>query len=267
MGEEMASALLRAAYAYDRLRAYPPEVAGRIATAIGHAMAARGEEPVLLELGVGTGRIALPLIARGYRYLALDCDPAMLEVFQKKAAGVMRKVRLLLADAREIPLPDESVHGVIAVHLWHLLPDWPKALAEALRVLKPSGVLLEGWERVEAEPECRLQERWRELVAEEGVLVERGLHGRRMAEVEEALRRLGLRPRTREVVAWREERTPREALEALAYRLYSFTKGVPEEAHARAMERLWAWAEAELGDLDRPFSVEKRFFLRSTRLS
>jgi hypothetical protein len=116
-------------------------------------------------------------------------------------------------------------------------------------------------------PECRLQERWRELVAEEGVLVERGLHGRRMAEVEEALRRLGLRPRTREVVAWREERTPREALEALAYRLYSFTKGVPEEVHARAMERLWAWAEAELGDLDRPFSVEKRFFLRSTRLS
>jgi SAM-dependent methyltransferase len=138
MGEEMASALLRAAYAYDRLRAYPPEVAGRIATAIGHAVAARGEEPVLLELGVGTGRIALPLIARGYRYLALDCDPAMLEVFQKKAAGVMRKVRLLLADAREIPLPDESVHGVIAVHLWHLLPDWPKALAEALRVLKPA---------------------------------------------------------------------------------------------------------------------------------
>jgi SAM-dependent methyltransferase len=151
MGEEMASALLRAAYAYDRLRAYPPEVAGRIATAIGHAVAARGEEPVLLELGVGTGRIALPLIARGYRYLALDCDPAMLEVFQKKAAGVMRKVRLLLADAREIPLPDESVHGVIAVHLWHLLPDWPRALAEALRVLKPSGVLLEGWERVEAQ--------------------------------------------------------------------------------------------------------------------
>ncbi|WP_448569034.1 class I SAM-dependent methyltransferase [Thermus sp.] len=263
----MASALTRAAYAYDRLRAYPPEVAGRIATAIGHALAGRGEEPVLLELGVGTGRIALPLIARGYRYIALDCDPAMLEVFQKKAAGVMRKVRLLLADAREVPLPEGSVHGVIAVHLWHHIPDWPRALAEALRVLKPSGVLLEGFERVAAEPECRIQERWRELVAEEGVLVERGVHGKRLAQVEEALRRLGLRPKTREVVAWREERTPREALEALAYRLYSFTKGVPEEAHARAMERLWAWAETEFGDLDCPFPVEKRFFLRTTRLS
>ncbi|KOX91255.1 hypothetical protein BVI061214_00030 [Thermus aquaticus] len=104
-------------------------------------------------------------------------------------------------------------------------------------------------------------------MAEEGVLVERGLHGRRMAEVEEALRRLGLRPRTRGVGAGGEEPTPGGALGARPYRLYSFTKGVPEEAHARAMERLWAWAEAELGDLDRPFSVEKRFFLRSTRLS
>nr|WP_244880541.1 hypothetical protein [Thermus parvatiensis] len=65
---------------------------------------------------------------------------------------------------------------------------------------------------------------------------------------------------------WREERTPREALEALSERLYSFTQGLPEPVHARVMERLWAWAEAELGDLDRPFPVEKRFLLRVSRL-
>uniref|UniRef100_A0A7C2C4C4 Class I SAM-dependent methyltransferase n=1 Tax=Thermus islandicus TaxID=540988 RepID=A0A7C2C4C4_9DEIN len=263
----MSSALTRVAYAYDRLRAYPPEVAGRIATGIANALQAKGEEPTLLELGVGTGRIALPLIARGYRYIALDNNPAMLEVFRQKAAGVMRKVRLFLADARAIPLPAEEVHGVIVVHLWHLLPDWPRALAEALRVLKPGGALLEGWDRVEAEAECRLQARWQALVAEEGFPVARGVHGRRLAEVEEALRRLGLRPRTREVVAWREERTPREALEALGERLYSFTQGVPEEVHERAMARLAVWAEAEFGDLDRPFPVEKRFYLRVSRLT
>lgn len=263
----MSSALTRVAYAYDRLRAYPPEVVGRIATGIANALQARGEEPTLLELGVGTGRIALPLIARGYRYIALDSNPAMLEVFRQKAAGVMRKVRLLLADARDIPLPAEEVHGVIVVHLWHLLPDWPRALAEALRVLKPGGALLEGWDQVEAEAECRLQARWQALVAEEGFSVARGVHRRRLAEVEEALRRLGLRPKTREVVAWREERTPREALEALRERLYSFTQGVPEEVHERAMARLALWAEAEFGDLDRPFPVEKRFFLRVSRLT
>jgi ubiquinone/menaquinone biosynthesis C-methylase UbiE len=140
----MSSALLRAAYAYDRLRAHPPEVAGQIATAMASAVHPKGEEPVFLELGVGTGRIALPLIARGYRYIALDADAAMLEVFRQKIAGVDRKVQVVQADARAIPLPDESVHGVIVVHLWHLVPDWPKVLAEAIRVLKPGGALLEG---------------------------------------------------------------------------------------------------------------------------
>ena len=135
----MSSALLRVAYAYDRLRAHPPEVAGQIATAMASAVHPKGEEPVFLELGVGTGRIALPLIARGYRYIALDADAAMLEVFRQKIAGVDRKVQVVQADARAIPLPDESVHGVIVVHLWHLVPDWPKVLAEAIRVLKPLG--------------------------------------------------------------------------------------------------------------------------------
>ncbi|MFN3178638.1 MAG: class I SAM-dependent methyltransferase [Thermus sp.] len=263
----MPKASVRMAYAYDRLRAYPPEVAGRIATAIGNALGVRGEEAVLLELGVGTGRIALPLIARGYRYLALDKDPAMLEVFRQKVAGVMRKVRLLEADARAIPLPDESVHGVIVVHLWHLLPDWPKALAEALRVLKPGGVLLEGWDEMEAEEERGIQERWRSLVEAEGVRVERGLHKRRLQEVEEALRRLGLKPKAREVVRWQEARTLRQALEALEERLYSFTQLVPEEVHGRIMPRLWAWAQGEFGDLDRPFSLERSFSLRATRMA
>lgn len=263
----MPKASIRAAYAYDRLRAYPPEVAGRIATAMGNALGVRGEEAVLLELGVGTGRIALPLIARGYRYLALDKDPAMLEVFRQKVAGVMRKVRLLEADARAIPLPDESVHGVIVVHLWHLLPDWPKALAEALRVLKPGGVLLEGWDEMEAEEERAIQERWRSLVEAEGVRVERGLHKRRLQEVEEALRRLGLKPKAREVVRWQEARTLRQALEALEERLYSFTQLVPEEVHGRIMPRLWAWVQGEFGDLDRPFTLERSFTLRATRMA
>ena len=96
--------------------------------------------------------------------------------------------------------------------------------------------------------------------------VERGLHQRRLAEVEEALKRLGLRPKARQVVVWREERTVREALEALEERLYSFTQAVPEAVHAKVMPRLRAWAEAEFGGLDRSFTLQKSFFLRVTRL-
>ena len=42
------------------------------------ALAARTQGPVL-ELGVGTGRLAVPLAAAGYRVIGVDRDAAMLE--------------------------------------------------------------------------------------------------------------------------------------------------------------------------------------------
>ncbi len=256
----------RVAYAYDRARAHPPEVSGQVAGAMAGEVSGV-EDPVFLELGVGTGRIALPLIARGYRYLALDTSPAMLDVFRQKVAGVTRKVRILQADARDIPLEDESVDAVVVVHLWHLLEDWPRALAEALRVLRPGGVLLEGWDEAEASEDFRVQEAWRRFVAEEGVKVERGRHRRRLGQVEAALKELGLAPRTGVVARWTEERSLRQSLENIQERLYSFTWTVPEEVHHRAVVQLWAWAEAEYGDLDRTFPIPWRFVLRVTRLA
>lgn len=254
---------LRLAYAYDRFRALPPEALGQIATAIAQALP---EEGAVLELGAGTGRLALPLIARGLWYIGLEADPVRLQVFQEKVRGVTRRVRLLQAEAVRIPLEGEEVHGVLAVDLWHRLPDWPRALAEALRVLRPGGVLLEGWEGAEGEEDWALQERWRALARAEGYPLERGRRRRRLEEVEGALRRLGLEPRTQEVARWPETHPLRERLEALEARVYSFTHLLPEEVHRRVMERLWAWAEAEWGSLDRPIPLVRSFALRTTPL-
>ncbi len=254
---------LRLAYAYDRFRSLPPEALGQIATAMAQVLP---EEGVVLELGAGTGRLALPLIARGLWYIGLEADPHKLKLLQEKVRGVTRKVRLLQAEPVRIPLEAEEVHGVLAVDLWHRLPDWPRALAEALRVLKPGGVLLEGWEGVEGEEDWALQEKWRALAQEEGYPVERGVRQRRLLEVEKALKRLGLKPEAREVARWSETHPLRECLEALEARVYSFTELLPEEVHRRVMGRLWAWAEAEWGSLDRPIPRVRSFTLRFTPL-
>ncbi len=257
----------RVAYAYDRTRYHPPEVSGRIATAIIAPVEERFREPVFLELGVGTGRVGVPIIARGYRFVGVDVSPAMLDVMRYKIAGVARKVRLVEADARELPFAKDSFHAVIGVHLWHLIPDWQRALLEALRVLAPGGYLFEGWDVSTGESEdWRIQERWREILAELGHDLQRGAHTRRLEEVERALTQLGLAPETRAVAEWVEERTPRQSMEILEERLYSFTWNVPSEVFHDSIERLWAWVRETYPDLDEPYPIPWKFMLRSTQL-
>jgi len=97
-----------------------------------------------------------------------------------------------------------------------------------------------------------------------GFELKRGRHQKRLAEVERALVKLGLKPETELVAEWVEERTPRQSLEALAERLYSYTRQVPPEVFAPAIKELFEWASAEYGDLDKPYPLKWKFYLRRT---
>ncbi|RDI96388.1 class I SAM-dependent methyltransferase [Meiothermus sp. QL-1] len=263
----MASHFSRVAFTYDRTRYHPPEVSGRIATAITAPVEKFFRDPLFLELGAGTGRIAVPIIARGYRYIALDNNPAMLEVLRQKVAGVARKARLVEADACELPFERHSLHAVIAVHFWHLLDCWQEALRESLRVLRPGGFLFEGWDQGDGESEdWRIQQKWQEILARMGYRLVRGRHQARLAEVERELLRRQLEPRTRVVAEWVEMRSPRTSLEMLSERIYSFTWAVPEEVFRPSIAELLAWASDVYSNLDAEYPVRWKFLVRTTRL-
>ncbi|MER3418842.1 MAG: class I SAM-dependent methyltransferase, partial [Chloroflexota bacterium] len=53
------------------------------------ALAARSGGPIL-ELGVGSGRLAIPLAAAGYDVVGIDTDPAMLARARLRTAGAGR---------------------------------------------------------------------------------------------------------------------------------------------------------------------------------
>ncbi len=130
----------RAAEYYDATRALPADSMDELSGLLAAELA--GRQPCL-EIGVGTGRIALPLRDRGIRLAGLDISAGMLRRLAVNA-GDRGPVPLLQADATRPPLAAGSFGGVLAVHVLHLMQDWRVAVDEALRVLRPGGVLIAG---------------------------------------------------------------------------------------------------------------------------
>ena len=103
------------------------------------ALAARAGSPIL-ELGAGTGRLAVPLAEAGYMVTGVDVDPAMLARARARAApagrSVARRIRLVEGDLRKLELPDAGTYRLafIALNTLLLLGD-RASQAAALRAL------------------------------------------------------------------------------------------------------------------------------------
>jgi SAM-dependent methyltransferase len=94
-----------------------------------------------LDLGTGTGTIALGLAARGASVTALDPAPEMLAQVAARAKDAGVSIRAIEGKAESTDLPDASHDLVIAGQCWHWF-DRPRAAAEARRILRPGGALM-----------------------------------------------------------------------------------------------------------------------------
>jgi SAM-dependent methyltransferase len=88
------------------------------------ALAARADGPVL-ELAVGTGRLAVPLAEAGYRVTGVDLDPAMLDRARRHADraqhGAVERLTFVEADLVGLRLPDAGTFGLAFIALNSLL--------------------------------------------------------------------------------------------------------------------------------------------------
>jgi len=95
----------------------------------------------VVELAVGTGRIAIPVARAGVHVIGVDSSPAMLAVAREAAddAGVGEQLDLRLGDLREPPV-SERVPLVVCPFrsLLHMATE-----AEKLRALRAAHALLE----------------------------------------------------------------------------------------------------------------------------
>jgi ubiquinone/menaquinone biosynthesis C-methylase UbiE len=246
---------------YDAQRAHPPAVSAQIGATL-TTLVGRGAP--ILELGVGTGRIAIPAVAAGAYVAGLDISREMLRVAAERAAAADAPLDLALADAQRLPFAADSFAAALAVHVLHLLPDWRAALAEIVRVLRPNGALIQGAD-------------WRDPDSCVGLLRGRFriammelLPGSRPpgagAQVAQALARLGGVTAEPVVAArWSRPVSPAEVIAGMAARVDSEAWALPDDLLAAAVAAVRAWAAQTWPDLDAPQEVEHRFTLTVTR--
>jgi ubiquinone/menaquinone biosynthesis C-methylase UbiE len=98
----------------------------------------------LLDVPCGFGRHAVPLARAGYHVVGVDRSPALIEEARRRT-GNERWPKLVNADYRELPQPDESFDA--AINLFSSLgyngdDEDTRALREIRRVLRPGGRLV-----------------------------------------------------------------------------------------------------------------------------
>ena len=99
-----------------------------------------GTQDWILDVGANTCGEAEYLTTRGYKIICSDINEVALEISRERCARFGRPApRYLACDAQNLTLEDQSVSYVIFNESLHHMPDAPRALAQAARVLKPNG--------------------------------------------------------------------------------------------------------------------------------
>ncbi|MCW2611474.1 MAG: bifunctional 3-demethylubiquinone 3-O-methyltransferase/2-octaprenyl-6-hydroxy phenol methylase [Cryptosporangiaceae bacterium] len=157
---------------------------------------------LLVDLGCGAGLLAPHVAGKGYRHVGVDLSATALP--QAAAHGVT-PVR---GDVRRVPLADGVADVVCAGEILEHVPDLPRVVAEACRILRPGGVLV-----LDTLARTRLADVLAVRIGERLRQAPRGIHDPalfvdRAELVAEAarhgvpLRLRGLRPSARAVLAW-----------------------------------------------------------------
>jgi SAM-dependent methyltransferase len=112
----------------------------------------------VLDVGTGTGVMALLLADLGYSVRGVDLSEKMLSLAQRKASERGAHVRFEVGDAMEPPGEPENVDVVFSRHVIHMLTHPQRALMNWFRLVRPGGrvVIIDGmWGQ---DPEDRIND-------------------------------------------------------------------------------------------------------------
>ena len=215
----------RAAEYYDATRGFPAGHEVPIAALIAQVGKLKNQSRVL-EVGIGTGRIGLPLARHSGAYFGIDLAVPMMNKLREKQDD--EPVYLAQADATRLPFADNCFDAAVAVHVFHLIPGWQQALNEVARVLKPGALLLDCWDESDQDPRfTALWDAWNAAIPEE----RRQSPGADRRNNPNVLAEQGWRPQAQDRYRYSQSSTPRELLDLL---------------HRRVFSRLWQMTDEDI---------------------
>jgi ubiquinone/menaquinone biosynthesis C-methylase UbiE len=115
----------------------------------------QGEQPAGegLEIGAGSGAMTAQMLTLypRFRMVATDDDTELVSTAEQLLAGFGKRASVQRADAAQLPFQAGRFDLVLSAAMLHHVIEWDKALAEAVRVLRPGGRLI-GYDMLDTVP-------------------------------------------------------------------------------------------------------------------
>lgn len=120
--------------AHDRARDLPPEMWRQLTTELAALVRSQG---TVLDVGIGSGAVGERLANAGVQVVGLDSNPSMIAALRRSSATLP----VVQGDAQSLPFADAAFKLTVLACVLHLIPDWERAIREAIRVTDAGGYI------------------------------------------------------------------------------------------------------------------------------
>lgn len=101
-----------------------------------------GQGKTALDIGTGTGQLAIYLARSGFQTTGIDISGAMIYQARQKSNELGLNINFCIQDAENTRFPEDTFDVVVSRNILWTLPDPDKAVREWRRILKPGGKII-----------------------------------------------------------------------------------------------------------------------------